>query len=218
MRIAIITPALLGLVLSGCGPKALALPADPVDRAATCGVVAAADARAGGGNVAAPLPFEQQGRIMHYAMLAASEGKAFDTNRAAAVVNRMPQLESGITGGEWHTLAGPCAKAFPETKSVDRVTLPADPLQARTGCYAMGAFLSKALGAQNAAYGAQLGAYSRMNRELDPKIGAGLAERGIKGNSEAASTLRAEALAHMVKLGPPMAVMSTCLAKFGAKA
>lgn len=218
MRIAIIAPALLGLVLSGCGPKQLALPADPVDRAATCGVVAAAEARAGTTNIAAPLPFEQQGRIMHYAMLAASEGKAFNTSRAAAVVDRMSQLESGITGGEWHMLVAPCGKAFPETKGEDKATLPADLLQARTGCYAMGAFFIKALGAQNAAYGAQLGAYSRMNRDLDQKIGAGLAARGIKSNSEAASTLRSEAFAHMVRLGPPMTVMSTCLAKFGTKA
>ena len=33
--------------LSACGPKALELPEQPVDRAATCGVVAAAEARAG---------------------------------------------------------------------------------------------------------------------------------------------------------------------------
>ncbi|ARS27854.1 hypothetical protein [Sphingomonas sp. KC8] len=218
MRIAIITPALLGLVLAGCGPKELALPADPVDRAATCGVVAAAVARAGTTNIAAPLPFEQQGRIMHYAMLAASEGKAFDTSRAAAVVDRMPQLEGAITGGKWQGLKGACAEAFPATQGVDAVTLPADPLQAQTGCYAMSMFLTKALGAQNAAYSGELGAYGGMNRGLDPKIGAGLVARGIKSDSDAASTLRAEALARMVKLGPPMTVMNACLEKFGPKA
>lgn len=214
MRVAIIAPLLAGLVLSGCGQGELALPDDPVDRAATCGVVAAAGARAGTTNIAAPLPFEQQGRIMHYAMLAASEGDAFDSSRAAAVVSRMPEVEGKITGGKWQTLEQPCADAYPETKVTGPVTLPANSLQAQTGCYALAAFLTKALGAQDAAYGDRLAEYGGMNRELDPKIGAALARRGIDSKSERAGTMRAQALAKLVKLGPPMTVMTTCVEKF----
>lgn len=217
MRVAIIAPTLLGLVLAGCGPKELALPDDPVDRAATCGVVTAAAARAGVADIKAPLPFEQQGKIMHYAMLAASEGKAFDSARAAAVVDRMSALESGITGGKWQTLVQPCAGAYPATQAKGPVTLPADPQQAETGCYALAAFLAKALGSQDAAYGDRLAQYGAMNRALDPKIGAALAKRGIDSKSERASGMRAEALAKMVKLGPPMTVMARCLEKYGEK-
>lgn len=214
MRVAIIAPTLLGLVLAGCGQKELTLPADPVDRAATCGVVTAAAARAGVADIKAPLPFEQQGRIMHYAMLAASEGKAFDSARAAAVVNRMSELESGITGGKWETLVQPCAEAYPATQATGAVTLPADALQAETGCYALATFLTKALGAQDAAYGDRLAEYGGMNRALDPKIGAALARRGINSKSERAAAMRAEALARMVKLGPPMSVMARCVEKY----
>jgi hypothetical protein len=214
MRVAIIAPTLLGLVLAGCGQKQLALPADPIDRAATCGVVAAAAARAGVADIKAPLPFEQQGRIMHYAMLAASEGKAFDTSRAAAVVKRMPELEGGITGGKWETLVQPCAEAYPATQATGPVTLPADPLQAETSCYALATFLARALGAQDVAYGDRLTEYGSMNRALDPKIGAALARRGIDSKSERAAEMRAEALAKVVKLGPPMTVMARCLEKY----
>jgi len=214
MRVAIFAPALAGLVLAGCGQKELALPDDPVDRAATCGVVAAAKARAGTANIAAPLAFEEQGQIMHYAMLAAAEGKAFDTSRAAAVVSRMPEMESGITGGKWETLIEPCAKAYPATQISGPITLPADSLQAQTGCYALGAFLTRALGAQDAAYGERLAEYGAMNRDLDPKIGAGLARRGVGAKSDRAAEMRAEALAAVVKLGPPMTVMAACLDKY----
>lgn len=218
MRVAIIAPVLVGLVLSGCAPKELALPADPIDRAATCGVVAAAHAREGTTNIAAPLPFDQQGKMMHYAMLAASEGKAFDRARAAAVVDRMPQVEAGITSGDWKPLVKACADAYPATQVAGPVNLPADPLQARTGCYALGAFLAKALGSQDAAYGDRLAEYGKMNRGLDARIGAGLKARGIKADSEQATTLKAEALATMVKLGPPMTVMTSCLESYGSKA
>lgn len=214
MRVAIIAPVLAGLVLAGCGQKELALPDDPVDRAATCGVVAAAAARARTTNIAAPLPFEEQGRIIHYAMLAASEGDAFDASRAAAVVARMPQLEGGITGGKWETLRQPCAEAYPQTALSGPVTLPADTQQAQTGCYAMAVFLTKALGAQDAAYGDRLAEYGGMNRALDQKIGAALARRGIDSKSERAGALRAQALAGLVRLGPPMTVMNACVEKF----
>lgn len=80
------------VLLAGCGPKKLALPTDPIDRAATCAVVSAASARAGNSNVKADLDFAAQSRILHYAMLAASDGNRFDTPKASAVVSRMSEL------------------------------------------------------------------------------------------------------------------------------
>ena len=55
--------------------------------AATCGVIETATAREqAGAAVAKPLTAETQGRILHYALLAASAGKSYDASIAAAVV------------------------------------------------------------------------------------------------------------------------------------
>ncbi|OHT21912.1 MULTISPECIES: hypothetical protein [Edaphosphingomonas] len=218
MRVVIAAPVLMGLALSGCGPKALTLPDDPIDRAATCGVVAALGARAaGGGNVAAALPFDRQAGIMHYALLAGAEGKSFDQSRAAAVAARMPQLEAGISAGKWQDLAPACAAAYPQTQEPagGPIDLPQDALRAETGCYALGAFLNKTLGGPTSAYKDRLAEFTPMNRALDAKIGAGIAARGLK--PDAAVALRSEALATMVKLGPPAGVMASCVARFTPK-
>src|SRR5262245_39389542 len=75
----------LALLLPGCGPKALSLPEDPIDRAASCGVVAAVQARAATADVKASLPFDSQGHILHYALLAASEGGSYEAERAVKI-------------------------------------------------------------------------------------------------------------------------------------
>src|SRR5687768_18519696 len=106
---------LAALLATACGPKLLTLPEDPVERAATCGVVAAASARSGSTDVKTPLTMEQQASILHYALLGGGEGKDFSQDRVAAVVQRMPELEAGITGAKWQELVQPCREAFPVT-------------------------------------------------------------------------------------------------------
>ena len=113
------------VLLAGCSAdKPLELPAAPVDRAASCAVVAAAQARTKTADFKAPLPLEAQGRILHYAMLAASEGEAFDAQVASAVSKRMGELEAGITKGKWQALIPACDAAYPVAAKTD-VELPA---------------------------------------------------------------------------------------------
>ena len=64
--------ALTAGLLASCGPKPLELPADPVDKAATCAIVSASRALAAQADIKAELPFAEQVRITHYAMLAGS--------------------------------------------------------------------------------------------------------------------------------------------------
>src|SRR3546814_10718881 len=99
MRISV-TAAGAALLFSACGPKALTLPEQPVDRAATCGVVAATEARAATPDIKQPLPFTAQGRILHYALLAGAEGEEFSAETATAVNQRMSDLQEEITSGE----------------------------------------------------------------------------------------------------------------------
>jgi hypothetical protein len=202
------------LLATACGgPKPLTLPQDPVERAATCGVVAAASARTGSTDVKTPLTMEQQASILHYALLGGGEGKDFSQDRVGAVVQRMPELEAGITGAKWQELVQPCREAFPATAPGKPVELPRDPQEARVSCYMLSEFLTKSLGQHEAALGDQLAEYGAMNRALDPKIGVSLKARGL--SKDQARDARREALGGAAQLGPPVAVMKACLDKFG---
>src|SRR3712207_1930235 len=132
------------LLLAGCGAKSLELPTDPVDRAATCAVVAAAAARTAVTDVQAPLPLAAQGRIFHYALLAASTGEAFDAERANRVNKRMRELQESITGGKWQDLSPGCDAAFPEAGRTE-ITLPEGRLDAQLACEELAEFASVAL-------------------------------------------------------------------------
>ena len=201
------------VALASCGETtALTLPADPIDRAATCGVVAAASARQGSASVEAPLTFEEQQRIVHYAMLAAAEGDSFSQDRAAAVVERMSTIEGGITGGDWNVLVEPCREAFPAAQASD-IALPGDTLDAQLGCFMLSDFLTTALRSQEADYGAELRRYETMQRSLDPRLGRTLSARGLTTVAETQEA-RSRALATAVKLGPPDQVMRVCLERY----
>lgn len=214
MRNEIFLLAAGALVLAGCGPKTLALPADPIEQAATCGVVAAAAAREAGGDIAKPLAIEASGRILHHALLAASTGASFESDKAAAVTERMAVLGDSVTGGKWQALVAPCNAAFPVAASTAPPALPADPLDAQLGCTALGGWLSRALASQDAAYGDQLFAYRQLGTALEPRVDRALSARGIESD-DARKAARDKALAAIAKAGSPVPVMAACEAKYG---
>lgn len=205
-------PALLALLLPACGPKSLELPSDPVDRAATCGVVAAAAARTSVADVQAPLPLAAQGRIFHYALLAASTGEAFDAETANRVNKRMRELQESITGGKWQDLVPACDSAFPAAART-QVELPEGRLDAQLACEELAEFASVALEGEEIHFGNELAAYRRMRSELNDALGPGLRARAGAG-LEAQTLERKRALAAAAKLGSPMAVLDTCAERF----
>jgi hypothetical protein len=185
------------VVLSSCGPKTLALPDEPVDRAATCGVVAAAEARAATVDVQSDLPFEAMVRILHYPLLAGSTGERFSSEAAASVQRRMTDLQDGIIDGKWQPLVAECKAAFPAT-AVETVKLPA---------------IRSALDKQGE-YDKDLQAYRDLGQKLDTALSLAMPARA--GSTAAAQQEeRTKALSAMAKLGPPAAVMRECVAKFG---
>ncbi|NNM77015.1 hypothetical protein HJG53_08885 [Sphingomonas sp. ID1715] len=205
---------LLPLVLASCGRREAELPADPIERAATCGVIAAAEARRASADVEAKLTLEQQGRILHYALLAGVEGGSFDKTRSAAVVNAMPLLGEKVTQGKWDRLIPRCEAAFPATKTGD-VDLPSDPLDAQAGCQDLAAFFTTALRASEADYIDRIRVYDQMRRDLDPKLGATIRARGLTQKQGEAA--RDKALATIVQRGSPVAVLDACAKRFGAE-
>jgi hypothetical protein len=214
IRTGSLTAGLL-LLIACSGPKTLVLPEQGPDRAATCGVVAAADARLKVADVKAPLPLEAQGRILHYALLAASEGGEFDAESANAVSRRMSAIQEQVTGGKWQALAPACDAAYPETRQRE-VKLPAERFEAQVDCVELANFLDTALANQEVNYGNELAAWNRLRREVNDAMSAGL--RAREGTSLAAQQrLRRKALAQTARLGPPVAVMAQCEKRFGSQ-
>lgn len=200
------------LLLASCGPKALALPEQPVDRAATCGVIAAQSARLATHDIQASLPFEAMGRIIHYPLLAGSEGGSFSSEVAVKVQQRMSQLQDGISEGKWQELVPACRTAFPAT-AIEQAELPADRFDAQLGCVELGDFLQSSLEDQDE-YGNELAEYRELSRKLETTVTAGLRSRAGAG-LPARIEERHKALAAIAKAGPPVAVMRQCLARFG---
>lgn len=197
-----VTPlALSALLLASCGPKSLELPDDPVERAATCGAVAAASARSTT-NFDSPLSLEAIGRVLHYPILAASSGESYSAGTAARVQQRMSELQDRVVESKWQELIPACRQAFPAT-AVEEVTLPGDRFEAQLGCDELGDFLRTSLEAQEE-YVNELGEYRQLSNKLDPVLAGG-----------AQQDARRKALAAMAKAGPPVAVMRECLARFG---
>ena len=201
------------LPLVSCGgPAALTLPTDPVDRAATCAVVAAAAARTALADVQAPLPLAAQGKIFHYALFAASEGGEFKAETANRVNKRMRELEAGITGGKWQDLVPACDSAFPITGKMD-VELPSGQFEAQIACEELAEFTSVALEGSEKDFGNELAAYRRMRTELNDAIATGLRAKAGAG-TQAQARERDRALAAAAALGSPIPVLDQCRERF----
>ena len=213
MRSKILAVSTAALALSSCGPKQLALPNNPVDTAATCAVVSAAEARLQSPEAKGDLDFDAQTRIIHYAMLAASEGKNFSAKQASAVVNRMGELEADITNAKWQDLIAPCDQAYPAVKKTAGIELPKGKFDAELGCYSMGDFLVKTVTTSDPKAQERFAAFQKMKRALDGPIGSGLKARGA-GDYVGTQNLKEEALVRMTRLGAPSEVMKICTGRF----
>lgn len=213
MRSPVALLPLLAIAVSACGAPKLALPSDPVGKAATCGVVAAADARSTSTQVSAPLAFDRQGQIFHYALLAGANDDHFSRDTVAAVMQRMQDIQDEITDGKWQALIQPCQAAFPQANPTQAVDLPSDPLEAEMGCYMLGKFMVKALSTQGSAYEKQLIEYGALNRKLDPKVARMLDRRGITSET-ARKTEQDSALSAAARLGSPARVMDACAERY----
>ena len=200
------------LLLASCGPKTLTLPEQPIDRAATCGVIAANSARLATRDIQASLPFEAMVRIIHYPLLAGSAGGSFSSEQATAVQARMSALQDGISEGKWEELIPACRTAFPAT-AVEQVKLPADRFDAELGCVELADFLRSALDEQPE-YGNELAEYRAFSMKLETKLTAGLRSRAGPELS-ARIEERHKALATIANAGPPVTVLRECLAQFG---
>jgi hypothetical protein len=205
--------ATAALLAVSCGPKALTLPDDPIDRAATCGVVAAAEARRAVTDIQAPLPLEAQGRIAHYALLGASAGGEFAPATANAISRRTSELGEQIAGGDWEDLVPACSAAFPAVGRTD-VALPEDQFEAQLGCYEMAGFLTTALAGQRTNERHERATYVGLHRLLGDRVAPGLRERA--GPDPAAQRReQRKALAGAARLGSPVAIMRQCVRRFG---
>jgi hypothetical protein len=200
-----------GLIAAGaCGPKQVALSPDPVERAATCGVVAAASARVNTTDIKAPLSVEAKGETLRYALLTGAQQEAFSAEQAGAVIQRMPAIADEVTDGKWQKLVEPCAQAYPAVAAAPK--LPADPLVAGMGCDMLRQFVGRAL-ASDGRYEETLAQYSTLERNLDGKLAPLMARQGIDNGPEGIAQ-KQKAMSTVAKLGNPTAVMNACVERY----
>jgi hypothetical protein len=205
--------AAAALIAASCGSKTLTLPDDPIERAATCGVVAAAEARRAVTDIQAPLPLEAQGRIAHYALLGASAGGEFAPATANAISRRTSQLGEQVAGGDWEDLVPACGAAFPAVGRTN-VALPAGESEAQLECYELAGFLTTALAGQHTNERHERATYVGLHRLLGDRVAPGL--RASAGGDRTAQRRRQhQALAAAAQLGSPVAVMRQCVRRFG---
>jgi hypothetical protein len=200
------------LAAVGCGPRTMTLSEDPIERAATCGVIEASARAQSGAETGGPPTVETQGRILHYALLAASAGKSYEASIAAAVVKRQTAIADGVTAGDWQKLEAPCAAAFPAAARIP-TALPGDPLTAVLGCDELATFMQTALERQSYAFGPALDEYQKLNRALDQRSAVLFVKRGIM-KLPARLAQRNKALAAIVQLGSPVPMLELCMARY----
>jgi hypothetical protein len=209
---AALIPSALALMLAGCGDKTPMLPSDPIEQAATCGVVTAATER-GSAGVKGDLSAKAQMRIFHYPLLAGAQGESFDHAKADAVFKRMPDLFDQTIKGKWQVLQPACASAFPATQN-SKPALPAGALDSTAQCYAVVNFMRKALGGLGGTYEEAGNRYGVLATKLDTRLTAALGRAGI--NSDDARKANSDkALADAARLGQPQAVIAACEQKYG---
>jgi hypothetical protein len=200
-----------GLVMAGgCGPKQVALSTDPVERAATCGVVAAANARVKTTDIKAPLSLDAKGETLRYALLTGAQEDVFSADQAGAVVNRMAQIADKVIEGNWKKLVAPCAEAYPAVTG--KPELPKDPLEAGMGCDMMRQFVGRAL-ASDGRYEDTLVKYSALERALDTKLAPLMSRNGVDDGAESMERKR-KAMSTLAKSGNPTQVMEACVQRY----
>lgn len=211
MRIAVALSIVPGLLLaSACGPAKLALSDDPIESAATCGIVAAAKAREAQADIKAPLSLAAQGDILRHPLAAGARQTEFAQADASAVIQSMSDRANEVTDSDWKALIEPCDAAFPAPEGEPQ--LPEDPYAAGLGCDALGSFMRAALGSDGR-YEAELSRYTKLESSLDAKLAPLLASRGVSG-AEALAAEKRKALSAIVKLGRPDQLMNACVARY----
>jgi len=208
MRQIIAGAALGGLLLAGCAKKPPTLPADPVDKAATCGAVrAAAEQQAVGAGHLSP---EAQERVLHYALLAgATEDGGFDRERANTVINRTTTIFDQATKGKWQTLQPACAADYPATTNTSP-KLPDVPFDRDLRCYVLVDFMHRALGQIGGRYAEAATSLGVTADRFDTRVGPAVKKQGLDGDRLQAR--KGAALVEAARLGSPPAVITACQA------
>ena len=200
------------LLLASCSEaEKPVLPGDPVERAATCAIVAELDERAQAGT--APLPFAAHEHVLHYALLAGSTGESFSPETTNAVIARIKAIRPQVSESKWQKILPECRIAFAEAWTFN-VELPKDRFDSKLQCDELGKFLTRTLRKHHGEDPVRAAAYDQMARKLDYRLEPGLRVRaGAALQTQAAE--RRRALAAAAKLGRPTQVMEQCVQRYG---
>ena len=163
-----------------------------------------------------PLPLAAQGRILHYALLAASADGRF----SAETGRRRQQADGRAAGGCRPAANGriwsrACRAAFPAAAGAGDVELPKDRLDAQLGCSELAQFSATALESDKRLWRPKSTRYRQLRATLSDRMGPALRTRAGSEPAPRSVSRATRRWRRWRSFGSPVAVLDECLKKFG---
>jgi hypothetical protein len=224
--------AAAGLMTGGCGtstaepaaqtkaeapkPVALALPGDPVERAATCSGAYLARAQLQPGFEQNGISEEDMSRVIHPAYIDAGSSGQVEQGRLELSGNKSPLKAAEFRkNGKAEAAIAACEQAYPALRRGSFKALPADDVTARAVCAATAGALAQTYEATEGVRSERMPQIARLMVELVDPVTADFERKGITDLEAMNGELR-RALAESMRSGPPGEVVTACLARFKA--
>jgi hypothetical protein len=232
-RNALLGLAAAGLITSACGtstaepardavaqtPKraALTLPADPVERAATCSGAYLAVAQLQPGFEKNGVSEDEMNRVMHPVYVDAGASGRIEQARLELAGNKSPIKAAEFRkNGKAEATIVACEEVYPAIRAGAFKALPTEDAQARIACVATAGALVQTYQATEEVRSERLPAIARLMEQLTEPVFADFERQGVTDVELMNAELRA-VLARTMRSGPPGEVMTACLARFGAE-
>lgn len=197
------------LVLAACKNAEIALPENPMDRAATCYAAAITEISATKGDLTA----EQANRSAQFVYLGAVSDGIAEPSKLPLVMQKAEALRAEIKkAGNAAAYKSACAKAYPSTVTGSFKGLPVDDRSTRMICFTLS---TAAMQVYESSRVTPPVTTANMNTKLDVQLRDEINAEGNVNPAELAG-LAMRSMAKAVELGSMNEVLAACVGRYGS--